>query len=161
MILVDATGYPMASKSVPIAFQLASMPVLSALLKNVTPRFIAESSLLNVYVNDEKVTPALVDRYYELTLREGNRQAFIDIMKKRDAGEKDNNYLKINTLTMPVLILWGAQDELIPTGVADRFHADLPQDTMVIIENLGHTPLEEDSEKTVAIVKAFLSKKCE
>jgi pimeloyl-ACP methyl ester carboxylesterase len=159
MILVDAGGYPMKPKSVPIAFRLATVPILSSLLKNITPRSIAVSSLLNVYVNDEKVTPALVDRYYELALREGNRKAFIDRMKKRDVGEKENNYLKMNTLTMPTLILWGAQDELIPSDVAERFHADLPQDTMVILENLGHTPMEEDPEKTVAIVKTFLSKK--
>ena len=44
MILVDAAGYPMQSKSMPIAFQLAAMPVLSNILKNVTPRSIAKNS---------------------------------------------------------------------------------------------------------------------
>jgi pimeloyl-ACP methyl ester carboxylesterase len=159
MILVDAGGYPMQSKSVPIAFRLAAIPILSAILKNVTPRSIAENSLKNVYVNDEKVTPALVDRYLELTLREGNRKAFIDRIKMHDFGEKDINYLKINTLSIPTLVLWGAQDGLIPISVAEHFHTDLPHDTLVILENLGHTPMEEEPKKTVNVVKEFLSKK--
>ena len=156
IILVDAAGYPMQSKSMPIAFQLAAMPVLSNILKNVTPRSIAKNSLLNVYVQDEKVTDVLIDRYFELTLRTGNRQAFIDRIKLRDLEKGDANYLKINTLNMPTLILWGAGDELIPPSVGQRFHDDLPHDTLVVLPNLGHTPMEEDAETTVQIVKAFL-----
>ena len=156
MILVDAAGYPMQSKSMPIAFQLAAMPVLSNILKNVTPRSIAKNSLLNVYVQDEKVTDVLIDRYFELTLRAGNRQAFIDRFKLRDLEKRNANYLKINTLNMPTLILWGAGDELIPPSVGKHFHDDLPHDTLVVLPNLGHTPMEEDAETTVRIVKAFL-----
>jgi hypothetical protein len=32
-----------------------------------------EASVRNVYGQPDRVSPALVDRYYELTLREGNR----------------------------------------------------------------------------------------
>ena len=159
LILVDAAGYPMQSKSVPLAFQLAAMPVLSNVLQSVTPRFIVKNSLLNVYVHDDEVTDLLIDRYYELALREGNRKAFIDRIKLRNFGEKDSNYLKINGLNMPTLILWGGGDELIPPSVGERFHDDLPNDTLFILENLGHTPMEEDAEKTVQIVINFLKRK--
>jgi pimeloyl-ACP methyl ester carboxylesterase len=156
MILVDAGGYPMTSKSVPIAFQLARMPVLSNLFKYVTPRSIIEKSIHNVYVHDERITEELVDRYYNLALREGNRKAFIDRMK---TSKPNSNYLKINTLRMPTLIIWGEQDGLIPLTVGEHFHQDLPNDTMVVFRDLGHTPMEEDPENTVKVVMDFLNNK--
>ncbi len=153
MILVDAGGYPMVSKSVPIAFQIARMPVLGNLFKYVLPHAIIEKSLQNVYVHDDRITPELIERYYDMASREGNRKAFLDRMK---AYPKNDKYLKIKTLMMPTLIIWGKEDGLIPLEVAEKFHKDLPNDTMVIFKDLGHTPMEEDPMMTVKIVKEFL-----
>jgi hypothetical protein len=49
--------------------------VLNKVLTYITPRFIVKASVENVYFDKSKVTESLVDRYFELTLREGNRQA--------------------------------------------------------------------------------------
>ena len=156
MILVDAGGYPMVSKSIPIAFQIARMPVVGNLFKYLLPRSIIEKSLQNVYVHDDRITPELIERYYDLASREGNRKAFLDRMK---AYPKSDKYLKISTLIMPTLIIWGREDGLIPLEVAEKFHADLPNDTMIIFKDLGHTPMEEDPKITIKAVKDFLSRK--
>jgi pimeloyl-ACP methyl ester carboxylesterase len=156
MILVDAGGYPMVSKSVPIAFQVARVPILKNLFKYILPHSIIEKSLQNVYVHDDRIMPELIERYYDMASREGNRKAFLDRM---NVSVKNDKYLKIKTLTMPTLILWGEKDGLIPTDVAEKFHQDLPKDTMVILKDLGHTPMEEDPKKTVSIVQDFLKKR--
>ncbi|MDZ7936382.1 MAG: alpha/beta hydrolase [Emticicia sp.] len=159
MILVDAGGYATKSKSVPIAFQVAGWPVVKNLLKYVTPRSIVQKSVESVYADKSKVTDELVDRYFELSLREGNRQAFIDRMSEfRNKGLLNEKTTTIKDLSMPTLIIWGDKDLLIPLEVAEKFHADLPNDTLVVFKNLGHTPMEEDAEKTVAVVKEFLKK---
>jgi pimeloyl-ACP methyl ester carboxylesterase len=159
MILVDAGGYPMKSKSVPIAFQVAGLPVIKNLFKYVTPRSIVQKSIENVYADKSKVTEVLVDRYFELSLRNGNRQAFIDRMSEfRNKGIVNVKTAKIKDLSVPTLIIWGEKDLLIPLEVGEKFHADLPNDTLVVFKNLGHTPMEEDAAKTVAVVKEFLKK---
>lgn len=159
MILVDAGGYAMKSKSVPIAFQVAGWPVVKNLFKYVTPRSIVQKSVENVYADKSKVTENLVDRYFELSLREGNRQAFIDRMSEfRNKGIINVKTAQIKDLSMPTLIIWGDKDLLIPLEVGEKFHADLPNDTLVVFKNLGHTPMEEDAENTVAAVKEFLKK---
>ena len=155
MILVDAAGYPMVSKSVPIAFQLARIPVVSNLFKYLLPRSIIEKSLENVYIHDDRITPELIERYYDLASREGNRKAFLDRMKSSFQSDK---YLKIKTLTIPTLIIWGQQDGLIPLTVGEQFHQDLANDTLVVFKDLGHTPMEEDPENTVKVVESFLQK---
>ena len=159
MILVDAGGYAMKSKSVPIAFQVAGWPVVKNLFKYVTPRSIVQKSVENVYADKSKVTENLVDRYFELSLREGNRQAFIDRMSEfRNKGIINVKTAQIKDLSMPTLIIWGDKDLLIPLEVGEKFHADLPNDTLVVFKNLGHTPMEEDAENTAATVKEFLKK---
>lgn len=159
MILVDAGGYAIKSKSVPIAFQVAGWPLIKNLFKYVTPRSIVQKSIENVYADKSKVSEVLVDRYFELSLREGNRQAFIDRMSEfRNKGIINVKTAQIKDLSMPTLIIWGDKDLLIPLEVGEKFHADLPNDTLVVFKNLGHTPMEEDATKTVAAVKDFLKR---
>ncbi len=153
LILVDAAGYPLQSKSVPIAFQLAKIPVLNQAFSFITPRFIVENSVKNVFSDKSKVTDGLIDRYFDLSLRAGNRQAFVDRLANQTQNEW---YQKITTIQQPTLILWGENDFLIPVENAQRFHNDLPHDTLLILKGLGHVPMEENPSETVKSVIEFL-----
>ncbi|HKL40539.1 MAG TPA: alpha/beta hydrolase [Cryomorphaceae bacterium] len=153
LILIDASGYADKAQSEPIAFEIAKIPVIKNAFKFITPRFVAKSSVENVYADKSLVTEDLVDRYFDLTLREGNRQAFVD----RLAVEKDTTATRrIPSIEIPTLVLWGSEDQLIPVESARRFHADLPNDTLVILPDLGHVPMEENPEKSFAALRAFL-----
>lgn len=153
LILIDAAGYPLSSKSVPIAFKIGRTPVLSMLLTYLTPLFIVKASVENIYFDKAKVTDSLVDRYFELTLREGNRQAFVDRFKM---AKDTTAYKNIKNIKQPTLILWGAKDLLIPIENAYKFHKDLPMNTLVILENTGHTPMEESQVESLKPVFEFL-----
>jgi pimeloyl-ACP methyl ester carboxylesterase len=45
---------------------------------------------------------------------------------------------------------------LIPTKSVYRFHDDLPNDTLVILKNLGHVPMEEGANESLKVVMDFL-----
>ena len=153
LILIDASGYPIASKSVPIAFSLAKIPVINKLLTFITPRFLVRSSVENVYFDSSKVTDLVVERYFNLTLRAGNRKAFVDRLK---IPKDTSTYRFIKSIQQPTLILWGAEDLLIPVENAYKFQEDLPNNTLVILENTGHTPMEESPLESLAPVISFL-----
>lgn len=155
LILVDAAGFPLNSTSVPIGFRIARMPALATLMSNILPRPLIESSVRNVYGNPDQVTPQLVDRYYELSLREGNRAALIQRFSQRD--DPTLNPARISQLDVPTLILWGGRDRLIPPANAKQFNAAIRDSQLQIFETLGHVPQEEDPVSTVAAVEAFLS----
>ena len=155
LILIDAAGYPMKSNSIPLAFKIAKIPVIQNIFTFITPRFVAKASVENVYKNKTKVNEELVDRYFELTLREGNRQAFVDRFKiKSDTM----SHKKIKLINQRTLILWGEEDELIPSKMAYLFHNDLPNDTLVILKNVGHVPMEESPSESLEPVIEFLRK---
>lgn len=154
LVLVDAAGYPMKPASVPIGFRLARVPVLNRVFEHVLPRAIVAASVRNVYGDPSKVGEALVDRYHELTLRAGNRGALPQRLAQAPAGP---GAARIAKLRLPVLILWGGRDRLIPLEDARRFHEDIAGSELVVFDELGHVPHEEDPARTVAAVKRFLS----
>ena len=153
LILIDATGYPMGSKSVPIAFKVAKTPVLNKLLTYITPRSMVRASVENVYFDTSKVTDSLVERYFELTLRAGNRQAFVD---RFEISVNTSAYNNIKNIQQSTLILWGAEDLLIPLESAYKFQKALPNNTLVILNDIGHTPMEESPTESLVPVFEFL-----
>ncbi|MGA7328304.1 MAG: alpha/beta hydrolase [Rhodomicrobium sp.] len=153
LILVDAAGYPFASLAQPLGIRLAKMPGASWLLQNTLPRFLVEEGLRNVFGDPSKVSPEMVERSVELTQRAGNRRAFLE----RFHQVRSNLEQRIPELKLPTLIIWGAKDRLIEPSNAERFHQDIAGSKLVIFDDLGHAPEEEDPAKTVAAVKQFLS----
>jgi len=154
LILLDAGGYPPENKDdePPLAFQLAKSPIWSKILLTITPKSLFESSMKEVYHNDDLVTDKLINRYYELYLREGNRQAFVD--RVNNIEYTDPSYIK--TITAPTLIQWGKTDEWIPLANAYKFQKDIVGSKVIVYDNAGHLPMEEIAEQSAADAKAFL-----
>jgi pimeloyl-ACP methyl ester carboxylesterase len=105
------------------------------------------------------VSSALVDRYFELTLREGNRRALVQrfAAQHADAEHYDDNRARLKALRLPVLLLWGGRDRLIPLEVGRQIAADVPGSRLVVFDALGHVPHEEDPNATLVPVRQFLS----
>ena len=153
LVLVDAAGYPRNATSIPIGFRLAQIPALAPLMANLLPRQMIEASIRNVYGDPSKVSDELIDRYYELTLRAGNREALRQRFIQAEAGQ---GFTRIAELKVPTLIIWGGRDELIPPDNAERFKRDIQGSRLVLFDDLGHVPQEEDPSRTVAVLMGFL-----
>ena len=158
LVLVDASGYRFEPGSLPMAWRLARVPLLSGLIEQLMARPLIVQGLSTVMADPRHITDTMVDRYVELTLREGNRHAFVQRARHWTPGEGVD---KISGLSLPTLILWGAMDRLIPPALAQRFAADVPGSQVVVFDDLGHVPQEEDPLRSVAPVKAFLGWKAE
>lgn len=163
LILVDAAGLsqpqtesqePAKSKR-PAILQLNNGVPGKNYLRQATPRFIYKGIVKQVYANDDLVTRELVNRYYRLMRREGNRQAFLDRASQR-AGSK-NRQAELSSLQIPTLILWGSQDPWIPLSHGKQFQELIPGSVLVEFPHLGHVPMEEDPANTVVPVLGFLA----
>jgi len=153
LILVDASGYRFQPESVPLAFKLAQHPLASLLLKDVLPKSLVADSVKNVYGNPDLVSDELVDRYYDLSLREGNRSALKARFKQMSPGFLVD---KIKTISAPTLIIWGGKDRLILPKFGHQFDQDITNSHLVVFDELGHVPHEENPQSTVLAVKQFL-----
>ena len=153
LILVDATGYAFKPELVPLGFRVTRVPVLNRIGEYLTPRVLVEQSVRDVYADPSRVTGALVDRYFELLTREGNRHA---LNMRMEEVARDLAPERIKTLKLPTLILWGAKDRLVPPVNAHRFQQDIAGSQLVIFPNLAHVPHEEDPKDSIVPVRAFL-----
>ena len=153
LILVDAVGYPIVSQKVPIGFRMARTEGLSWLFTRILPRSVVESSVRSVYGDPSRVSDSLVTRYFELTLREGNRASLPRRFAQSSNGADSST---IATLRVPTLIMWGGRDGLIPPDHAGRFARDIPGSRIELFPELGHVPHEEDPVRTAAAARAFL-----
>ena len=155
LVLIDASGYPYNAESVPIAFKLSQNKFAKFFLKDFIPKFIVRSSVENVYGDPSLVSDELVNRYYELALREGNRAAISERFVQTQPGKLRH---ELNTLSVPTLLIWGGKDKLIPLEMGKQFERDIPNSTLVVFDDLGHVPHEEDPEATLAATLAFIDK---
>ena len=158
LVLIDASGYPSISKSVPIAFKLAKIPVLNNLLTYITPRFLVRASIENVYFDKSKISDSLVNRYFDLTLRKGNRKAIVDRLKGSTTltnGKK--THASIKKIKKPTLIIWGSDDQLIPVENAYKFNNDITNSKLIVMQQTGHVPMEEKPIESLKFVIDFLN----
>jgi pimeloyl-ACP methyl ester carboxylesterase len=151
LILVDAGGLPWPE---PPLFKLAKTPVVGSwLVRHVTPRFVVQRNLETVYGTPSRLTEAVVDRYWDMTLRAGNRGAIVG----RITGPPDPPLGgELGKVKLPVLIQWGKLDRWIPLSDAYGFQRGIAGAQLRIYPTAGHVPMEELPEETARDADAFL-----
>ena len=154
LILVDADGPAFEPQSVPLAWRIARVPVLNRIVEHLLPKAMVTQGLVSVYGNPQRIDSELVDRYFELTLREGNRRALVQRLQQWQRGA---DVVRVDALKLPTLILWGGRDRLIPQTVAAEFQRRIAGSQLVVFEQLGHVPQEEDAAQSLQPVLAFLA----
>jgi pimeloyl-ACP methyl ester carboxylesterase len=158
LILVDAGGAPEAKPTaLPIGFRIAQMPVINRLATVITPRSAVERSLRQTVSNQAIVTPAEIDEYWQLLRYPGNREATL----ARFATPRQPILLAeipAQTRTIPTLILWGAEDKLIPVSSVKWFEQVYPQHQTHIYPHIGHIPMEEAAAQSADDVLNWLAK---
>jgi len=152
LVLVDAGGYALPPQEVPVGLLVARVQGVRRVMEYVLPRGMVLASVRNVYGDPAKVTPDLVDRYYDMALRAGNRRALgyrMDVVMADESA-------RIKSLAQPTLILWGGRDRLIPLQSGQQFARDVAHSRLVVFGDLGHLPQQEDPQRTVRELQRFL-----
>lgn len=157
LVLVDASGPELPASLTPkppIGFRIARTPVLNQLMREITPRSVIEKSVRQSVSVQASVTPAVVDRYWELIRYPGNRRATgLRFATPREVATPE----KLATIATPTLVMWGREDRLVPVEAAVVFDREIPNSRAVIYDRIGHIPMEEAPFRSVADLQAFLA----
>jgi pimeloyl-ACP methyl ester carboxylesterase len=130
------------------------VPALLHLMKYFLPRALLSMNLAAAYADPTRLTASVVDRYYELLLAPGNREAMLDRMRQSVLEDPVPLLQHIRTST---LLLWGKKDRLIPYGNAADYLASMPNAALVSFADLGHVPHEEAPAESLKPVEKFLA----
>ncbi len=132
-----------------------SVPGPLKLMRYVLPKAVLKMNLAPGYVNKAVMTDELVARYYDMMLAPGIRDAML-VRLGQTVLEDPVPYLK--QIRVPVLLLWGEQDGMIPFANAADYVRALPDSTLVPLAGVGHLPQEESPARSIEPVKKFLAK---
>ncbi len=158
LILVDAGGMPVKASGdkVPLAFRLLRQGWLRPILSHLNPKPLVREGLNDAIVRKSILTPQMIDLYSDMALMEGSRAATAERFGQYAAG--DANFIKdhVGALKMPVLILWGEEDHLIPVAAAGVWRDAIPGSKLLIYSGTGHIPMEEVDFQSASDVRDFL-----
>lgn len=154
LVLVDASGAPIEREGGGnIAFALAAIPGVNSIMSSVLPRSIVESGLSQSVSNQAIVTPEAVDRYWELARYPGNRAA---TMKRFGTERRVFTAEEMQRSSVPTLVMWGDEDALVPLAAGEWYAEHLPNATLANYPGIGHLPMEEAPEQSVADLRRWL-----
>lgn len=131
------------------------VPALLGLMRHALPRPVLRVNLAPAYADPDRLTEPLLDRYHDLIRAPGAREAMLDRMRQTVLTDP---VARLQGIQAPTLLLWGAQDGLIPVRNADDYLKAMPHSELVRLEGLGHLPQEEEPPRSLAPVRAFLSR---
>jgi pimeloyl-ACP methyl ester carboxylesterase len=161
LILVNAGGAPdltPGKRDLPIGFRIMAMPGVNRIATVISPRSVIERSLRSSVSKDSFINDKEIDLYWEMLRRPGNRDATLKRFSSRDARRSaEATPIPEAAKALPVLIIWGDQDKLIPVAAADWFAKQYPNSTSLIFKGVGHIPMQEIPEESAKAVNDWLA----
>lgn len=143
LIIIDAAGLePIGSKVAPtIAGAPDEMGIIRYIVYDkarVTDEFLREYWVDKMRINDGFTIKTIV----------ANPRLDKEVVKD-----------KLAKITIPTLVVWGANDALLSPEQGRAYAAGIPGAKLVLVPECGHVPGAEQPEKFVAAVEEFLNAK--
>jgi pimeloyl-ACP methyl ester carboxylesterase len=144
LVLCDAAGY-------------------AAVVKNMNPRALSALRLasrddiryLGPLTFHDKGFYEDVDLAFKQRVTAGDSYTVKQVLESMVRGE-DVLDGRVGAIHNPTLILWGRDDKIIPLNFAERLHKEIAGSQLEIIDNCGHMPHLECSDKfNHALLKFF------
>jgi len=114
---------------------------------------LVRQGLEKSFFDDAKVTPDRVAHYYRPLRTRGGQLAALRARTQADQFLIEQDLGRVNTKT---LIIWGAEDALIPLEAGRTMNSLIKNSKLVIIEKCGHLPQEEMPERVLEEVMSFV-----
>lgn len=150
LIAPDGFASPGVAYDTPVA-----LPLVMRVLPYSLPRRLLRGTLASTYANPARLGEAVVELYRDMMLAPGVRPA---ILARVEQHILPNPVPMLRGLAMPVLVMWGAQDRLIPVANAQDYLAAIPHAALATLPTMGHVPFEEDPALSLPPLLAFLAR---
>ncbi|MEZ5959286.1 MAG: alpha/beta hydrolase [Hyphomonadaceae bacterium] len=158
LILVDASGWPdtrAAATEEPQVFKLLRNPTLGPIMVQLDSSRLVRQGLEASFYDAALVDDTMLNRYVQLARAPGHRE----ILLQMTLNFRARNYAtpeRLAALQMPVLIMTGDTDRLVPPEHAQQFHDAITGSQLVTFESSGHIPQEEKPDESAAAARDFL-----
>jgi pimeloyl-ACP methyl ester carboxylesterase len=150
LVLMAPDGFP---ETKDIGTKPYEVPAIMGLIKFVLPKYLVRKSIEPAFVQADALNDALVNRYFDMLRAPGVRGA---ILERSNQTIYTDPVPRLKAIKAPTLLIWGEQDQMIPSTNAQSYANVLSNSTTVLIPKLGHLLQEEQPEKGLTAVIQFL-----
>ena len=158
LVLVDSAGF---GKDVTIGLRLLAVRPLGALL--VKPSAASSARTLQSIFHDQSLaTPERISHALSLAQRRPHAATVLDMA--HDLGTvfgvrrawRESLLRTVAQLDVPVLVVWGDEDRVLPSRHLRAAIASLPHAKTHVFAETGHMPQIERPDEFASVIRAFL-----
>jgi pimeloyl-ACP methyl ester carboxylesterase len=134
------------------------LPKAAYVLTWILPRALPEFMLRSGFGDPSKLPDSLVDRWYDMWMREGQRKAQLDRLSQYESGDIEG---LVRSIRAPVLLLWGEANTTALFEQAGEFRELLENAasvTFISYPGVGHMAVEEAGAEIGRDVRAWLDR---
>jgi pimeloyl-ACP methyl ester carboxylesterase len=153
LVLMAPDGFPDTKD---IGTKPYAMPSIMGVIKFSLPKYLVRKSIEPAFFDAQALDDSLVNRYYDMLRAPGVRAA---ILERANQTIYTDPVPRLKKITAPTLLIWGEQDQMIPSSNAQSYANVLAVSETMLLPNLGHLLQEEQPDVAVKFVTDFLKSK--
>lgn len=151
LVLVDAAGLGVRW---PFMLRVARWPFVAPLFDRLRGRSSTAGILRAMYADPSRVTAQDIDQYYAPVAVPGFGRSLGGVLRQ---FRFDSLQGRLGSIMAPTLVMWGAQDNLIPPSIGDAMVSQLPHASLVRFPAAGHALPEEAPDRFTRVLLGFLT----
>ena len=141
---------------------MAPLPIrggMFCLTFQTSSKFQTRMILRKAFFDHSKITEEMVITYSAsayLSLP-GASHALITAAEQMVPSNLEEISEQYKSINIPVLLIWGEKDEIVPLEVGRKLARNIPNSKLVVVPNCGHVPQEECPSQAIEAMESFLS----
>jgi pimeloyl-ACP methyl ester carboxylesterase len=157
LILLDNAYF---GQELPDFIRLLRTPVVNTVGPALLPdRFLVKQMLQKVFSDQTKITEAMIQQYAAYLKSPGAYYALRQTARQIIPDNVDEIIQQTIDLKIPVLIIWGEEDRILPLKNGRQLHENLKGSELIVIPGSGHSPHEEKPAETIQAITDFLTRR--
>lgn len=150
LVLIDPLAFP-----VKLPYYYAITKIFGKLTFPFFGRTMVKIALRDMMYDRKKISEEQMTAYSLPFLMTGGKEAYLKILQNADTRELDQLSRHYHKITVPLLIIWGKEDRLIPRIHQQHIAHQCPQAQTLTISNCGHIPQEESPQEVLQGILDF------
>jgi len=115
---------------------------------------LVREGLEKSFYDDAKVSAERIEYYHRPLKTRGGQLA---ALRARTQWGQFPIEAELGRIATPTMIIWGAEDELIPLEAGRKMNSLIKGSKLVVFEKCGHVPQEEMPDRVVEEITKFIA----
>ena len=150
--LIAPAGFPI---EIPLALNVVMLPVIGEWATALFGDWAVREGVRKAFIDPGKMVD-FENRFKQSLRYRGFHHALLSTLRNMDMNRMEDVYNRVGRRNIPVLLIWGRQDHVLPLENSQRVLAAIPTAELQVVENAGHNLNYENPESVNSLLRNFL-----